>query len=179
MENEYKRLNRTLVHKGHIVDFYEDELKLANESVVKWDYIHHNGASAIVPVDKDGRIIMVKQYRIGTETELIEIPAGGINAGEDPYQAAERELTEETGYVAGRIKHLIDVYSAPAYTSECVYIYYAEELTEAEKNPDEDEIIEVVRYTVPELLDIIMDGRIVDGKTIAGIFAYNRVLQSR
>ena len=153
MENEYKRLNRTLVHKGHIVDFYEDELKLANESVVKWDYIHHNGASAIVPVDKDGRIIMVKQYRIGTETELIEIPAGGINAGEDPYQAA--------------------------YTSECVYIYYAEELTEAEKNPDEDEIIEVVRYTVPELLDMIMDGRIVDGKTIAGIFAYNRVLQSR
>ena len=99
--------------------------------------------------------------------------------GEDPYQAAERELTEETGYVAGRIKHLIDVYSAPAYTSECVYIYYAEELTEAEKNPDEDEIIEVVRYTVPELLDMIMDGRIVDGKTIAGIFAYNRVLQSR
>lgn len=179
MENEYKRLCRTLVHKGHIVDFYEDKLKLANESVVKWDYIHHKGAAAVVPVDKDGRIIMVKQYRIGTETELIEIPAGGINAGEDPEAAAARELTEETGYTAGRIRHLIDVYSAPAYTSECVYIYYAEELCEAEKNPDEDEIIEVVRYTLPELLDMIMAGHIVDGKTIAGIFAYNRVLQSR
>ncbi len=179
MDNGYRRLDRTLVHKGHIVDFYEDRIQLANESVVNWDYIHHKGAAAIVPVADDGRIIMVKQYRIGTETELIEIPAGAINAGEDPKTAAARELTEETGYAAEHIGHLIDVHSAPAYTSECVYIYYAEKLCMAEKNPDEDEIIEVVKYTMPELLDMIMDGRITDGKTIAGIFAYNRVLQSR
>ena len=125
MSDEYKKLGHKLVYRGHIVDFYEDKLKLANDNIVDWDYIQHNGAAAVVPYDKDNKIIMVRQYRIGTDKSILEIPAGGINKGEDAYTAAVRELTEETGYKAKEVKHLIDVHSAPAYTSECVYIYYA------------------------------------------------------
>lgn len=178
MSSGYEKLDHRLVYKGHIVDFYEDEMKLANDSVVKWDYIQHNGAAAIVPVDEDNNIIMVRQYRIGADRKLLEIPAGGINKGEDAYTAAVRELAEETGYKANEVRHLIDVHSAPAYTSECVYIYYARDLYEAQKNPDEDEIIEVEKYGIDELIDMIMNGDITDGKTIAGIFALKRVLQS-
>lgn len=176
MDGQYKKLNHRLVYKGHIVDFYEDTMKLANESVVKWDYIHHKGAAAVVPVDNDGKIIMVKQYRIGTEAEIIEIPAGGLNEGEDPYTAAVRELEEETGNTAEHIEHLINIYSAPAYTSECVYVYYAKGLKKTHTNYDENEIIELEKYELDELVDMIMDGRIQDGKTISAILAYNRLV---
>ncbi len=179
MDNEYKKINHKLVYKGHIVDFYEDRIKLANDNIADWDYIQHNGASAIVACDNDDKIIMVRQYRIGADSKLLEIPAGGINEGEDAHTAAVRELMEETGYKANETGHLIDVYSAPAYTSECVYIYYARDLYMAERNLDDDEIIEVEKYSIDELIDMIMRGEITDGKTIAGIFAFNRVLQSK
>ena len=161
MSGRYRKLGHKLVYKGHIVDFYEDKMKLANNNIVNWDYIQHNGAAAI-----------------GADKALLEIPAGGINKGEDAYTAAVRELTEETGYKANEVAHLIDVHSAPAYTSECVYIYYAKDLYKAERNLDDDEIIDVEKYDIDELIEMIMKGYITDGKTIAGIFAFKKVLQS-
>lgn len=178
MSGRYRKLGHKLVYKGHIVDFYEDKMELANNNIVNWDYIQHNGAAAIVPYDNDNKIIMVRQYRIGADKPLLEIPAGGINKGEDAYTAAVRELTEETGYKANEVAHLIDVHSAPAYTSECVYIYYAKDLYKAERNLDDDEIIDVEKYDIDELIEMIMKGYITDGKTIAGIFAFKKVLQS-
>ena len=176
MSNGYNKLSHDLVHSGGIVDFYCDTMELPNGNTVKWDYIYHKGASAVIPIDNDGKIIMVRQYRIGTGTDLLEIPAGGINPGEDPYTSAVREMEEETGYIAKEVHHLIDVHSAPAYTSECVYVYYAKGLTASKQNLDEDEVIGIERYELSELIDMIMDGKITDGKTIAGLFALNKVL---
>ncbi len=176
--DEYKKLDHRLVYKGHIVDFYEDDIMLESGSVVHWDYVSHNGAAAVLPVDNDGGIIMVRQYRIGTGTMLLEIPAGGLNPGEDPYTCAVRELEEETGYKSDNVKHLIDVNSAPAYTSETVYVYYAEGLTKTATNYDEDEIIEIEKYTLSELVDMVMNGEITDGKTIAAILAYKQVKEN-
>ena len=173
--NEYKELDHRLVYKGHIVDFYEDDIMLENGNVVHWDYVSHNGAAAVLPVDGDGNIIMVRQYRIGTGTMLLEIPAGGMKPGEDPYECAVRELEEETGYMSDNVKHLIDVNSAPAYTSETVYIYYAEGLKKTNTNYDEDEIIEIETYTLSELVSMVMAGEITDSKTIAAILAYNQL----
>lgn len=178
MTDGYEKMSHKLVYKGHIVDFYEDVMKLANDNIVKWDYIQHNGAAGIVPYDNDNKIIMVRQYRIGTDKEILEIPAGGINKGEDPYTAAVRELTEETGYKAEEVGHLIDVHSAPAYTSECVYIYYAKGLYKAERNLDADEIIDVKKYDIDTLIDMIMNGEITDGKTIAALFAFKKMLSA-
>ena len=179
MVDGYEKLNRRLAYAGSIVDFYKDTIKLPNGNTVEWDRIEHKGAAAVIPVDEDGRIIMVKQYRTGTGTELIEIPAGGINSGEEPYTSAMRELEEETGYRTDKLEHLIDVYSAPAYTTECVYIYYTEKLIPSVTNYDEDEFISLERYTPDELVDMILDGRIVDGKTISGIMAYRELVSRR
>lgn len=176
MMNNYTKVKHELMHKGNIVDFYQDSIELPNDKTVNWDYIQHKGASAIVPITSDGKIIMVRQYRIGSDSELLEIPAGGINSGEDPYETAVRELEEETGYTSNSVKHLIDVHSAPAYTSECVYIYYADNLIKSHQKFDEDEFIELESYELDELISMIMDGKITDGKTIAGLFAIKQVL---
>lgn len=178
MGEDYKKLEHNLVYKGSIVDFYKDKMQLPNQHVVDWDYIHHKGAAAIIPIDENDEILMVRQYRIGTECELLEIPAGALNPGEDPFESALREMEEETGYVSSNVKHLIDVYAAPAYTSECVSIYYAKDLQKTRQNFDEDEFIVLERYPLDELIQMIMEGKIVDGKTISGLFALKEVLYS-
>lgn len=179
MVDGYEKQNIRLAYAGSIVDFYKDTMKLPNGNTVEWDRIEHKGAVGIIPVDEDGRIIMVRQYRIGTDSELLEIPAGGINPGEEPYVSAMRELEEETGYRADKLEHLLDVYSAPAYTTECVYIYYAENLVPSVTNYDENEFISIETYTLDELADMILDGRIVDGKTISAIMVYKELISRR
>lgn len=173
MENlEYKRLKRVPVHKGHIIDVYTDTMKLPNGNTADWDFISHKGAAAIVPVNKDGKIIMVKQYRNAVEQFTLEIPAGGLNAGEDMRTCAARELEEETGYRSDKIEHLFDLFTTVAFCNEKIGIYYTEDLIPSRQSLDEDEFVEVKAYTLAELTDYIFQGKIVDGKTIAAILAY-------
>ena len=93
-----KRGGRTLKHKGSILSFYEDDIMTPDGNVAKWDFIEHSGAAAVIPVLDDGRILLVRQFRNALDRETLEIPAGGINKGEEAYAAAMRELEEETGY---------------------------------------------------------------------------------
>ncbi len=170
--NEYSLVKRELIYKGKIVEFYRDHMKLPSNKVVEWDYIHHPGAAAIIPVDKDGKIVMVRQYRSPAKRYTLEIPAGGLNQGEDTRTCAIRELEEETGYQSNHVEHLIDLYAACAYSDEKIEIYYASDLIFSKPNLDEDEFIHVERYSLEELTQLILDGTIQDGKTIAGILAY-------
>ncbi len=169
---EYKRVDRKLIHKGHIVDFYNDTMQLPDGRLAEWDYLHHKGASAIVPVDTDGKIIMVRQYRNAPERYTLEIPAGGLNLNEDPKDAAARELEEETGYRAGEVKHLLDLYTTVAFCNEMISIYYTTDITLAKQNLDEDEFVEIERYSLDELVTKILQGEIQDAKTISAILAY-------
>ena len=150
--DEVKRIDRKLIHKGHIVDFYEDTMEFVDGSTAKWDLLDHKGASAIVPVDQDGKIIMVRQYRNAPERFTLEIPAGGLNVGEDRKVAAVRELEEETGYQAAKVEHLIDIYTTFALCNEVISIYYGEELTHTKKHLDEDECVEGEKYSIEELV---------------------------
>jgi ADP-ribose pyrophosphatase len=170
--SEYKRVNRELQHKGVIVDFYNDTMQLPNGKLAVWDFINHKGAAAIVPVDKDGKIIMVRQYRNAVEEYTLEIPAGGLNAGEDMKTCATRELEEETGYRSTKVEHLIDLYTTVAFCNEKIGIYYTQELIPSKQNLDEDEFVNVERYSLDELVQFIFDGKICDGKTISAILAY-------
>lgn len=172
---EYKRVNRSLIHKGHIVDFYNDTMQLPDGRLADWDYLHHKGASAIVPVDSDGKIIMVRQYRNAPERYTLEIPAGGLNHNEDRMEAAIRELEEETGYQAGEVKHLLDLYTTVAFCNELISIYYTTDITPAKQHLDEDEFVEIERYSVDELVAMILKGQIQDAKTISAILAYKEV----
>ena len=105
---EFKRLERNLVAHGAILDYYQDTIQIPNGNVAKWDFIKHNGAAAVVPVDDKGRLIMVKQYRNALNRDTLEIPAGGLNGENEPTRdAAIRELKEETGFTARHIELLL------------------------------------------------------------------------
>lgn len=173
MADEFKRLDRELVYKGSIVDFYKDTVKVPNGNVVKWDFIKHQGAAAVVPVMEDGRILMVRQYRNALDRYTLEIPAGGLNGPEEPtMEAAARELEEETGYHAGKIKWLITIRTTVAFCNEKIDIYVATDLTPGSQHLDEDEYINVEAMTVDELCDKIFAGEIEDSKTISAIMSY-------
>lgn len=170
---EFKRLSRELVQKGAIIDYYHDTVQVPNGNVVKWDFIKHNGAAAVVPVDSEGRLIMVRQYRNALDRYTIEIPAGGLNGPDEPTKdAAERELAEETGYRAEKLELLITIRTTVAFCNEKIDIYVATGLTPGSQDLDEDEFVDVKAYTVDELLAKIYAGEIEDSKTVAAILAY-------
>ena len=170
---EIKRLSRELVAHGAIIDYYQDTMQIPNGNVVKWDFIKHNGAAAVVPVDGEGRIIMVRQYRNALERYTLEIPAGGLQTPEEPTKdAAARELEEETGYKAGQIELLITIRTTVAFCNEKIDIYMAKNLIRTEQHLDEDEFIHVEAYSIEELTQMIMEGKIEDSKTIAAIMCY-------
>lgn len=177
--DKFKFLSKKLEHSGHILDFYTYDLEVPNGNIAHWDVLEHKGAAAIIPVDEDGKIILVRQYRGAIDDLLLEIPAGGRDSVDEDFAlCAARELEEEIGYRAEEICHLVDYHPAAAYTSERIAIYYAENLIPSRQHLDENEFVQIERYTLDELVTMIADGDITDGKTIAGIMAY-KVLRNR
>ena len=171
-----KRLDRTLKYQGSILKIFEDTVD-ANGHLAHWDFIHHNGAAAVVPVTKDGTILMVRQYRNALDRYTLEVPAGALNFPEEPkIDCAHRELEEETGYKTEKekLEFLIRVNTTVAFCDEVIDIFVARDLEPSVQNLDEDEYIEVEEWTVKDLEEKIYQGEITDGKTIAAILAYAR-----
>ena len=171
-----KRLERTLKYQGSILKIYEDTVD-ANGHLAHWDFIHHIGAAAVVPVTKDGTILMVRQYRNALDRYTLEVPAGALNFPEEPkIDCAHRELEEETGYKTEKenLEFLIRVNTTVAFCDEVIDIFVARDLEPSVQNLDEDEYIEVEEWTVKDLEEKIYQGEITDGKTIAAILAYAR-----
>lgn len=173
MAKEFKRLNRELVHHGAIIDFYKDTVQVPNGNIVKWDFIGHKGAAAVVPVREDGKLLMVRQFRNALDRDTLEIPAGGLNGAEEPTRlAAARELEEETGYRSEDLELLITIRTTVAFCNEKIDIYVARNLIKSKQHLDEDEFINVEAYTLEELTDMIFQGKIEDSKTIAAVMSY-------
>lgn len=173
MDSDFKRIDRELVYKGTIIDFYKDTIQVPNGNVVKWDFIAHQGAAAMVAVREDGKLLLVRQFRNALDRYTLELPAGGLNGGDEPTKvAAMRELEEETGYRCEDAKLLITIRTTVAFCNEKIDIYIADKLEKSSQNLDEDEFIGVEAYDVHELLDMIYAGQIEDSKTVSGILAY-------
>ncbi len=170
--SQYKRLERNLIHKGSIIDYYADTIEIDGTKLATFDFIDHRGAAAMIPVDKDGKILMVRQYRNAIDQYTLEIPAGGLNQGEDNRNCAIRECEEETGYKAGEVFHLLDLFTTVAFSNEKIGIYYTTGIEPSKQNLDEDEFVTVERHSLEEIIQMILNGKIVDAKTIAGILAY-------
>lgn len=171
--DEYKRLERKLIAKGAIIDYYQDTMLIPNGNVAKWDLIDHKGAAAVIAVREDGKLLMVRQYRNALERETLEIPAGGLNGRDEPTdRAAARELEEETGYVCGSLELLNSIYTTVAFCNEKIDIYVARGLKPGRQHLDEDEYLNVEAYSLEELKQMIFDCRIQDSKTICGIMTY-------
>ncbi|MBQ8232617.1 MAG: NUDIX hydrolase [Lachnospiraceae bacterium] len=175
MAEEFKRIKRELVAKGHIIDYYHDTMQIPNGNVAVWDFIKHNGAAAMVAVRDDGKLLMVRQYRNALERETLEIPAGGLNGPDEPTDlAAARELEEETGYRCEHPEFLMSIRTTVAFCDEKIDIYVARNLIPSRQHLDEDEFINVEAYSVEELVEMIYEGKLQDSKTVGAILAYAR-----
>lgn len=171
--DKYERIGRELIHKGAIIDYYQDTIKIPNGNIAKWDYIKHKGAAAVVAVKDDGKLLMVRQYRNALDRETLEIPAGGLNSVDEPTDiAAARELEEEAGYTAGKMELLISIRTTVAFCDEKIDIYVATDLKRSKQHLDEDEFLDVETYSIEELIQMIYDCKINDGKTVSALLAY-------
>ena len=133
------------------------------------EVVHHPGASAVIAIDEDNRIIMEKQFRYALNDYLLEIPAGKLDAGEDPLVCAKRELEEETGIIASEWISLGTIATSPGFCNEVIHLYVAKGLSKGEIHWDEDEYVEVERYTFDELLQRIKEEKIKDSKTLSAL----------
>lgn len=173
MSNEVKRVSRELAYTGTVLKIYKDHMQFANGNEEDWDYIHHDGAAAVVPVMDDGKILMVTQYRNALERDTLEIPAGKLDApGEPGLVCATRELEEETGYKSENIEWLMNMRTTVAFCDEKIEIFVARDLKPTSQHLDENEYIKVKAYTLDELKEMIFTGKIEDAKTSAAILAY-------
>ena len=173
MSEEIKRIKRELVHKGAVIDIYEDTMEFPDGHTAKWDYIHHDGAAAVIPALPDGRILMVRQYRNALERETIEIPAGKLDDPKEPgFECASRELEEETGYRCEHLEPLLTLHTTVAFCNERIEVFAARNLIPSRQHLDEDEFIDVEAYTMEELKEKIFSGELQDSKTVAAILAY-------
>jgi ADP-ribose pyrophosphatase len=139
---------------------------------IKRCVVRHNGSAVMMPVDEKKRILLVKQYRLPAERYLWELPAGRVDPGETPLQAAKRELAEETGYKARKWTRLASFWVSPGYVQERMTIYVAEELKEGAASPMEDERIETGWFTRRQIADMINEGAIQDAKTMIGFLRW-------
>lgn len=170
---QIKRIGRELIKNGSIIDYYQDIIELPDGKTVRYDLVDHKGAAAIVPVLDDGRIVMVRQFRNALDRFTLEIPAGGLNGRTEPtYDAAKRELSEETGFISDDLELLISINTTVAFCNEKIDIYVAKNLRPGEQHLDEDEYVEYEAYEVDELVKKIYACEIKDSKTICAILAY-------
>lgn len=175
-----KRIKRELVYKGSILDIYKDSMEFANGRREEWDTVHHRmGAAAILPVLPDGRIVMVRQYRNALERETLEIPAGCRDSiTEDTGLCAAREMEEETGYKSSNVEYLLSLRTTVAFCDEFIDVYVAKDLEIGRKHLDDGESIDVEIYSLEELCQMIYEGKIQDGKTVAAIMVYSNKVKS-
>lgn len=163
-----QRVNREEIYKGHVIDLYRDTLRTPEGKEITRDLVSHKGAVVVLAVDGE-ELLFVRQYRYPAEQSLLECVAGGLEEGEEPAGAADRELQEEIGYKAGRLTKLSAFYSAPGFCNELLHLYLAEELTPSKLAGDEDEQIEIVRLTLDQALAMARSGEIRDAKTLAAL----------
>ena len=166
------------IYKGRVFTVEKLTVTLPDGHESFREVVRHGGGAAIVAVDDKENVYMVRQFRIAAGREMMEIPAGKIEPGEDPAVCAARELTEETGLKAGKMEHLISMYATPGYCGEKLHIYLATDLSVGNPHRDPGEFLNIRSYKLRELLDMVTDGQLEDAKTVVGLLlAARRILQ--
>ncbi len=165
----HELIQRRTIFEGHVIKLYLDQVLLPNGKPAEREVVLHGGAVGMVPLDEEGCITMVRQYRHATGEYLLEIPAGKLDPGESPESCAARELVEEVGMAAGRFVKLSEFYTSPGFSNEVLHLYLALDLELREAAPDEDEFLEVERMTLEEALQAVQRLEIRDSKSVVGI----------
>ena len=155
--------------KGRLLDARRDRVRLPNGKESTREYLVHPGAAVIIPVLDNGEVILERQHRYPLHRDFIELPAGKLDPGEDPLTCAQRELTEETGYVARDWQYLTTIYPCIGYSDERLVFYLARGLEHVGHARDHDEFLEILRVPLDEALAMVGDRRIDEGKTVMGL----------
>lgn len=164
------------VFTGGLLDVRVDEVRLPNGKTSTREWIKHPGAAVMIPVLPDGKIGLIRHFRYPVQEELIELPAGKFNSGEEPEKCALRELEEEIGYRAGKLTFIANIHPAVGFASEKMWVFLAEDLEKSEKSPDPDEFVKLLPTTLEKAVRMVWEGQITDGKTIIGIVWAERLL---
>lgn len=179
MELWEKRVESSTIYDGAIIRVELDRAELPNGRITRREVVRHPGGVAILPLDAQGRVITVRQFRYPFYTVVTELPAGKLDPGEDHRDAAVRELSEEVGATAGELIYLGSMYASPGFCDEELHMYLAMDLTEGPCHPDPDEFLEVERVPFDELVDRVMKNEVRDGKTIAAVLRAKEYLARR
>ncbi len=165
MELTEKKISSEEIFDGVAIHLFRDEILLPNGNKGVREVIRHPGAVCVLPITDDGEVIFVNQFRYAFNKVTLEVPAGKLEKGEDPKEAALRELSEETGLEAKTIIHIGDMYTTPALIDEVIHLYIGKDLTEGAQHLDEDEFINIVKMPLEKAVEMVMNGAIKDSKT--------------
>lgn len=160
------------IFNGRVIRVTLDKVQLEDGTTSTREVVHHHGGACVLPVDADGNVTMVRQFRYALGEELWELPAGKLEAGEDPFEAAKRELSEECGLTADTYTELGVVYPTVGYDSEKIYLWAAEGLHAVGQHLDAGEFLDVVKMPFAQALGLVMDGTIKDSKTQVALLKY-------
>ncbi len=166
---EEKTLDSKTIFKGRVFNVREDRALLPDGREARREVVEHGGGASVVALDAGCNVYFVRQWRYPFGAELLEIPAGKLDADEDPAECARRELCEEAGVAAGRLVDLGEFYATPAYCTEVLHIYLALDLKETEQNLDDGEFLDVVKIPFKKALTMAVNGEIIDAKTQIGL----------
>lgn len=176
MKYEEKCLKENTFFKGRVLSFHNDEVICSNGVKSTREYVKHPGGVTILAVKED-KVLFVKQFRYPYQEELLELPAGKLEKGEDPLIAAHRELEEETGYKSDNIVSMGYIYPTVGYSNEILHLYYATDLVKTHTHFDEDEEMDLYEYSIDEVNEMIISGQIVDAKTICAFYKFKEVIK--
>jgi ADP-ribose pyrophosphatase len=171
-------LKRTLIFQGRVFDMEHVMVQLPDGVERRYDLVKHPGAVVLLPVDDEGNLLFVRQFRLGSLSELLELPAGTLEHGEPPEDCARREIREETGMSAGELRLLGDFYMAPGYSTECLFIFLARQLSHDPLEGDADEFLSLEKMPVAEAYRLARQGKINDGKTLAALMMAEEELKA-
>lgn len=171
-----RRIDGARTYEGRIVSVDLDEVRLPDGRTARRESVRHPGAVVVVPVAEEGDLLLVWQYRYPVGKHTLELPAGKIEPGEDPKDTAARELLEETGHKAGRIRHALGMFSTPGFSDERLELYVATGLDPVGHPGEEDEFVHVCRMGLDEAVAMADRGEVEDAKTLAGLFWAHRNL---
>lgn len=174
--SRYETMSSESKFEGKIFSVSVDLVKMPDGTIHERELVKHFGAVGIIPLTEENEVVLVRQYRHPAGDELLEIPAGKLDAEEDPLDCALRELKEETG-ATGELIKLAEFYTTPGYSNEFFYLYLATDLKDGPADPEDGEILELVRIPLFQALEMISTGKINDGKTIAGLCLAERHLR--
>jgi len=166
-------IRKATMYRGKILNVRCDDVRLPNGRTSVREVVDHHGGVCILPVTEDGTILFVRQYRYAYQEPVLELPAGKLEAGEDPFSAGKRELREETGMTAARYYDLGEDYPSPGYTNEIIHLYAADGLQNVGQQLDEDEFLNVESYTLEEALEMVYRGELKDSKTQIALMKYH------